>query len=97
MTEAKRIASNTLLFRTSSTTEAVLFIWEGQKVQGELPSLTRAVHLKGAWDWKMLADVGQQLIVPSKIVSTSQDLVLWSSTLHIVYFYLIDSTLGGCY
>lgn len=36
----------------------------------------------------MLADVGKQLIVTPEIVSTSQrpDLVLWSSTLHTVYF-----------
>lgn len=50
--------------------------------------MTRAVHLEEAWDWKILADVGQQLLVPPKIVSTSQrlDLVLWSSTLqHCVF------------
>lgn len=36
----------------------------------------------------MLADVGKQLIVPPEIISTSQrpDLVLWSSTVHTVYF-----------
>lgn len=36
----------------------------------------------------MLDDVGKQLIVTPEIVSTSQrpDLVLWSSTLHTVYF-----------
>lgn len=88
MTEVKRIATYAMLFRIPSTTQAVLFTWEGQKVQGKLPSSTRAVHLKGAWYWKMLADVGQQLIFLHKIVSISQrlDLVLWSRTLHTVYF-----------
>lgn len=88
VTEVKRIATYAMLFRIPSTTQAVLFTWEGQKVQGKLPSSTRAVHLKGAWYWKMLDDVGQQLIFLHKIVSISQrlDLVLWSRTLHTVYF-----------
>lgn len=40
-----------------------------------------------ARDWKMLVDIGQQLIFPSEIAVTTfrPDLVLWSSSLKSVY------------
>lgn len=40
-----------------------------------------------ARDWKMLVDIGQQLIFPPEIASTTlrPDLVLWSPSLKSVY------------
>ena len=40
-----------------------------------------------ARDWKMLVDIGQQLIFPAEIAATTlrPDLVLWSRSLKSVY------------
>ena len=54
--------------------------------------------LSESWAWEMLVDVGQRLTVPSHIVTTTlrPDLKLWSNTLHVLYIWGIDGTLGGC-
>lgn len=47
--------------------------------------------------WEMLADIGQWLKDPSKIVTTTRpDLVLWSNTLRTVYSVEL-SPLGVCH
>ncbi|KAL7867202.1 hypothetical protein AOLI_G00150160 [Acnodon oligacanthus] len=63
------------------------FIREGQKKPNHAPAKLEAGQLDMAWDWKMLVDIGQQLIFPPEIAAATlrPDLVLWSPSLKSVY------------
>ena len=64
------------------------FVQEGEQGQRGPPPPARSGQVEQARDWEMLVDVGQWLTVPSHIVTTTlrPDLMLWSNTLHVVYF-----------
>lgn len=50
-------------------------------------TVSGARQLRRAHDWKMLADIGQQLVFPPEMASTNlrPDLVLWSPSLKTAY------------
>jgi len=66
---------------------APTFICEGQKKPNHPPTKPEAGQLAMARDWKMLVDIGQQLIFPPEITDTTlrPDLVLWTPSLKSVY------------
>ncbi len=85
--ESKRNTTNSLPLRATNSITAPTFIREGQKKPNHLPTKPEAGQLAIARDWKMLVDVGQQLIFPPEIAATTlrPDLVLWSPLLKSVY------------
>ncbi len=85
--ESKRNTTNSLPLRATNSITAPTFIREGQKKPNHLPTKPEVGQLAMARDWKMLVDVGQQLIFPPEIAATTlrPDLVLWSPSLKSVY------------
>lgn len=57
----------------------------------------RPVQLEAARDWRILADVDQQLIFPPEIATTNlrPDIVLWSGSACHVHLR-VNSVMGGC-
>ncbi|KAK9524409.1 hypothetical protein VZT92_016805 [Zoarces viviparus] len=85
--DIKRCATNSLPPRVANPLKATAFVREGQKAPKH-PSTKREMgQLIMARDWKMLVDIGQQLIFPPEIAATNfrPDLVLWSPSLNSVY------------
>ncbi len=85
--ESKRNTTNSLPLRATNSITAPTFIREGQKKPNHLPTKPEAGQLAMARDWKMLVNIGQQLIFPPEIAATTlrPDLVLWSPSLKSVY------------
>lgn len=85
--ESQRNTTNSLPLRAIDSITAPTFIREGQKKPKHPPTKTEAGQLAMARDWKMLVDIGQQLIFPPEIAVTTlrPDLVLWSPSLKTVY------------
>ncbi|KAJ8014448.1 hypothetical protein DPEC_G00040330 [Dallia pectoralis] len=85
--ERKRNAINSLPLRTTNSIPALTFIPEGEKRPNYRPIRPETGQLATARDWKMLADLGQQLNFPPEIAVTTlrPDLVLWSPSLKSVY------------
>ena len=85
--ETKRSATNSLPPKTSNPVKTTTFIREGQKRPKYPPTKPETGHLAMARDWKMLVDIGQQLIFPPEIASTNlrPDMVLWSPSRKAVY------------
>ena len=85
--ETKRSATNSLTPKTSNPSKTTTFIREGQKRPKHPPTKPETGHLAMARDWKMLVDIGQQLIFPPEIASTNlrPDMVLWSPSRKAVY------------
>ena len=87
--EGKRNAINSLPMRATSsiTPPTTTFVREGQKKTNNPPCKPLVGQLAVARDWKMLVDIGQQLIFPAEIAATTlrPDLVLWSPSLKSVY------------
>ncbi|KAM3872212.1 putative glutamate receptor [Diretmus argenteus] len=85
--ESKRNTTNSLPLRTTNSNTAPTFIREGQKKPNHPPTKPEAEQLAMARDWKILVDIGQQLIFPPEIAATTlmPDLVLWSPSLKSVY------------
>ena len=86
--ESKRNTINSLPMRaTTSITAPSTFVREGQKKPNHPPLKPELGQLTTARDWKMLVDIGQQLIFPAEIAATTlrPDLVLWSPSLKCVY------------
>ncbi|KAL7842096.1 hypothetical protein SRHO_G00237850 [Serrasalmus rhombeus] len=85
--ESKRNTTNSLPLRATKSFTALTFIQEGQKKPNHPPTKQEAGQLAMAQDWKMLVDIGQQLIFPPEIAATNvrPDLVLWSPSLKSVY------------
>lgn len=72
--------------RASNSIKAQTFIREGQPKPKHPPTKPKLGKLGMAQDWKMLVDIGQQLIFPPEIAATTlrPDLVLWSPSLKAV-------------
>ncbi|KAJ8010150.1 hypothetical protein DPEC_G00071990 [Dallia pectoralis] len=85
--ESKRNTINSLPLRTTNSIPALNFIPEGEKRPNYRPIRPETGQLATARDWKMLADLGQQLNFPPEIAVTTlrPDLVLWSPSLKSVY------------
>lgn len=85
--ESKRNTTNSLPQRATNNISAPTSIREGQKKPHYPPTKPEAGQLAMARDWKMLVDIGQQLIFQPGIASTTirPDLVLWSLSLKSVY------------
>ena len=84
--EDKRAATNSLPPPTSNQQQAT-FVHEGAKVTRSCSTPSERGQLRLARDWKMLADIGRQLVFPPEIATTTlrPDLVLWSPSLKKVY------------
>lgn len=76
-----------LPLRAANSITAPTFIQEGRKKPNLRPTKSEAVQLAMAWDWKMLVDIGHQLIFPPEIAATTlrPGLVLWTPSLKSVY------------
>ena len=86
--ESKRNTINSLPMRASTSITALsTFVREGQKRPNHPPLQSEVGQLTRARDWKMLVDIGQQLVFPAEIAATTlrPDLVLWSPSLKSVY------------
>ncbi|KAL7889943.1 hypothetical protein AOLI_G00022010 [Acnodon oligacanthus] len=85
--ESKRNTTNSLPLRATKSFMAPTFTREGQKKPNHPTTKLEARQLDMAQDWKMLVDIGQQLIFPPEIAATTlrPDLVLWSPSLKSVY------------
>ncbi|KAF4113666.1 hypothetical protein G5714_006211 [Onychostoma macrolepis] len=85
--ESERNSTNSLPLRATNSITAPTFIREGQKKPNHPPTKPETGQLAMARDWKMLVDIGQQLIFPPEIAATTlrPDLVLWSPSLKSVY------------
>ena len=84
--ESKRNTTNSLPLRATNSITAPIFIREGQKKPNHPPTKSEAGQLAIARDWKMLVDIGQQLIFPPEIAAPTlrPDLVLWSPSMKSV-------------
>ncbi len=85
--ESKRTATNSLPLRATNPTTAMTFIREGQTKPNYPPTKPEAGKLAMARDWKILVDIGQQLVFPPEIAATTlrPDLVLWSPSIKSVH------------
>lgn len=87
--EEKRSSINTLSLPmpNTSTPWATAFVREGVTAARSNSTPSERSQLCLARDWKMLADIGKQLVFPSEIATTSlrPDLVLWSPSIKKVY------------
>lgn len=85
--EIKRNTNSSLLLRAANSITAPTFIQEGREKPNHPPTKSEAGQLTMAWDWKMLVDIGHQLIFPPEIAATTlrPDLVLWSPSLKCVH------------
>ena len=85
--ENMRSVANSLPPRTANPQKTTMFVREGRKAPKHLSTKPEAGHLYVARDWKMLADIGKQLVFPPEIVSTNlrPDLVLWSPSTKTAY------------
>ena len=86
--ESKRNTINSLPMRASTSITALsTFVREGQKRPNHPPLQSEVGQLTRARDWKMLVDIGQQLVFPAEIAATTlrPDLLLWSPSLKSVY------------
>ncbi|KAK9523107.1 hypothetical protein VZT92_019529 [Zoarces viviparus] len=85
--DIKRCATNSLPPRVANPLKATAFVREGQKAPKHPSTKRETGQLIMARDWKMLVDIGQQLIFSPEIAATNliPDLVLWSPSLKTVY------------
>lgn len=85
--EDKRAATNSLPSPASNHQQATTFVREGAKVTRSGLTPSERGQLRLARDWKMLADIGRQLVFPPEIATTTlrPDLVLWSPSLKKVF------------
>ena len=76
--ESKRNTTNSLPLRATNSITAPTFTWEGQEKPDHPPTKPDAGQLAMARDWKMLVNIGQQLIFPPEIaaITLRPDLVL---------------------
>ncbi|KAL6460755.1 hypothetical protein MHYP_G00307210 [Metynnis hypsauchen] len=65
--ESKRNTTNSLPLRATKSITAPTFTREGQKKPNHSPTKVEAGQLAMARDWKMLVDIGQQLIYPPRL------------------------------
>ncbi|XP_077060725.1 cadherin-like protein 26 [Siphateles boraxobius] len=85
--EEKRAATNSLPTPAASYPLRTTFVREGAKPPKSSFTPSEREKLRLARDWKMLADIGRQLVFPPEIVTTTlrPDMVLWSSLLKKVF------------
>ncbi|XP_061570034.1 synaptonemal complex protein 2-like [Cololabis saira] len=85
--EDKRAATNSLSASAPNQQQTMTCVREGAKVTRSCSTPSERGQLRLARDWKMLADVGRQLMFPKEIATTTlrPDLVLWSPSLKKVY------------
>ncbi|KAL6468443.1 hypothetical protein MHYP_G00241200 [Metynnis hypsauchen] len=85
--EGKRSSINSQPLSTYKTSWETAFVREGATAARSNSKPSERSQLCPARDWKMLADVGKQLVFPSEIATTTlrPDLVLWSPSLRKVY------------
>ncbi|KAL6484312.1 hypothetical protein MHYP_G00063570 [Metynnis hypsauchen] len=85
--ERKRSSINSQPLSTYKTSWETAFVREGATAARSNSKPSERSQLCPARDWKMLADVGKQLVFPSEIATTTlrPDLVLWSPSLRKVY------------
>lgn len=85
--ETKRATVNSLPQTATNSTITASFVREGQKKPNHPPSTLKLRELAKARDWKLLVDIGHQLIFPPEIASTTlrPDMVLWSPLMKSVY------------
>ncbi|KAL6460670.1 hypothetical protein MHYP_G00306360 [Metynnis hypsauchen] len=85
--EGKRSSINSQPLSTHKTSWETAFVREGATAARSNSKPSERSQLCPARDWKMLADVGKQLVFPSEIATTTlrPDLVLWSPSLRKVY------------
>lgn len=84
--ETKRKATNSLPIRAVNSITAPTFIHEWQTGPNHSPAKPEIGKLAIARDWKMLVDIGKQLVFPPEIATTTlrPDLVLWSPQLNLL-------------
>jgi hypothetical protein len=85
--EDKRAATNSLPPPAASHPLRTTFVREGAKPPKSSSTPSEQDQLRLARDWKMLAEIGRQLVFPPEIVTTTlrPDMVLWSSSLKKVF------------
>ena len=85
--EGKRSSINALPPSSSNTPWTTAFVREGATATRSNPTPSERSQLFPARDWRMLADVGKQLVFPSEIATTTlrPDLVLWSASIKKAY------------
>ncbi|CAJ1055818.1 uncharacterized protein LOC121852521 [Xyrichtys novacula] len=93
--EDKRAATNSLPPPASNQQPATTFVREGAKVARSCSTPSERGQLRLACDWRMMADIGRQLVFPPEIATTTlrPDLALWSPSLKKVY--IIKLTVCG--
>lgn len=84
--ETKRNTINSSPRTAFNSIQAPTFIREGQRKPKHPPTEPEVGKLALAQDWKMIVDIGQQLVFPPEIAATTlrPDLVLWSPSLKAV-------------
>ncbi|KAK0138754.1 hypothetical protein N1851_024697 [Merluccius polli] len=70
--ESKRNTNNSLPLRATNSITTPIFIREGQRKPNHPSTKSETGQLAIARDWKMLVDIGQQLIFPPEIAANSQ-------------------------
>lgn len=85
--EDKRAATNSLPPPAASHPLWTTFVREGAKPQKNSSTPSERDQLSLARDWKMLTDIGRQLVFPPEIATTTlrPDMVLWSCLLKKVF------------
>jgi hypothetical protein len=85
--EDKRAATNSLPPTAASHSLRTNFVREGAKPPKSGSTPLERDQLRLARDWKMLADIGRQLVFPPEIATTTlrPDMVLWSRSLNKVF------------
>ena len=85
--EGQKSSINALPLPTSNTSWATAFVREGATATRRKFTPPERSQLHLGRDWKMLADIGKQLVFPPEIATTTlrPDLVLWSPSLKKVY------------
>ncbi|XP_061116493.1 NACHT, LRR and PYD domains-containing protein 3-like, partial [Conger conger] len=85
--ENKRVATNSLPLSASDPRQTTIFVREGAKVIRSSSTPLEQGQLRLACDWKMLVDVGRQLVFPPEIATTTlrPDMVLWSPSRRKVF------------
>ncbi|XP_061099664.1 uncharacterized protein LOC133129522 [Conger conger] len=79
--ENKRVATNSLPLSASDPRQTTIFVREGAKVIRSSSTPLEQGQLRLACDWKMLVDVGRQLVFPPE----RPDMVLWSPSRRKVF------------
>lgn len=98
--ENRRCATNSLPPRASNPPRlrATTFVREGQKTSKHPSTRSEEGNLCRARDWRMLADIGRQLVFPPEIASTNlrPDLVFWSPSQKTAYIIELTVPWENC-